>query len=48
MPALVVDAPTEHAEPIVAAVLELPDGGCVRIFTSASPALAAAVLKALR
>jgi len=48
MPALVVDAPTEHAEPVVAAVLELPDGGCVRIFASASPALAAAVLKALR
>ena len=35
-------------EPIVAAVLDMPDGGRLRIFASASPALAAAALKAMR
>lgn len=49
VPAVVMDAPPGQAlEPIVAAVLDLPDGGQLRLFASASPALAAAALKALR
>lgn len=49
VPAMVMDAPSGQAcEPVVAAVLDLPDGGRLRIFASASPALAAAALKALR
>ena len=49
VPAVVVDdAPQPVSEPVVAAVLDLPDGGRLRIFASASPALAAAALKALR
>ncbi|MDQ1228620.1 transposase [Sphingomonas sp. SORGH_AS 879] len=49
VPAVVVDdAPRPVSEPVVAAVLDLPDGGRLRIFASASPALAAAALKALR
>jgi hypothetical protein len=44
-----MDEPPEQAsEAIVAAVLDLPDGGRLRIFAAASPALAAATLKALR
>lgn len=49
MPAVLVDEPSEQAcEPVVAAVLDLPGGGRLRIFASASPALAAAALKAMR
>ena len=49
VPALVMDEPPEQAsEPVVAAVLDLPDGRRLKIFNSASPALAAAALKALR
>ena len=49
VPAVVVDEPPEQAsEAIVAAVLDLPDGRRLRIFAAASPALAAAALKALR
>lgn len=49
VPAVVVDdAPRPVSEQVVAAVLDLPDGGCLRIFASASPALATAALKALR
>lgn len=49
VPAVIVDEPPVQAsEPIVAAVLDLPDGRRLRIFASASPALAAAALKALR
>lgn len=49
VPALVMDEPPEQAsEPVVAAVLDLPDGRRLKIFSSASPALAAAALKALR
>jgi transposase len=44
-----MDEPPEQAsEPVVAAVLDLADGGRLSIFNSASPALAAAALKALR
>lgn len=49
VPAVVVDepvAPSPDATPAV--VLDLPDGGRLRIFASASPALAAAALKAVR
>ncbi len=49
VPAVLMDEPPEQAsEPIVAAVLDPPDGGRLRIFASASPALTAAVLKAMR
>ena len=49
VPAVVVTEPTEQAfAPAVAAEFDLPDGGRLRIFASASPALAAASLKALR
>jgi transposase len=49
VPAVLVDAPPEQApDPIAAVVLDLPDGGRLKIFASASPALAAAALKALR
>ena len=49
VPAVVMDEPAEQAsEPVVAAVLDLPDGRRLRIFNPASPALAAAALKALR
>ncbi len=49
VPAVLVDEPPAQAcEPIVAAVLDLPGGGRLRIFASASPALAAAALKAMR
>ena len=47
--AVVVNEPTEQASaPAVAAEFDLPDGGRLRIFASASPALATAALKALR
>ena len=47
--AVVVNEPTEQASDlVVAAEFDLPDGGRLRIFASASPALAAAALKALR
>ncbi len=43
VPAVLVDEPPEQAsELIVATVLDLPDGGRLRIFASASPALATA------
>lgn len=49
VPAVVVDEPAAPAsDPAPAVVLDLPDGGRLRIFTSASPALATAVLKAVR
>ena len=49
VPAVLVDEPPEQAlEPIVAAVLDLPGGKRLRIFASASPALVAAALKAMR
>ena len=49
VPAVVVNEPTEQASDlVVAAEFDLPDGGRLRIFASASPALAAAALKALR
>lgn len=48
VPAVVMEEPAEQAsEPVVAAVLDLPDGRRLRIFNSASPALAAAALKVL-
>ena len=49
VPAVLADEPPAPAcEPIVAAVLDLPGGDRLRIFASASPALAAAALKAMR
>lgn len=49
VPAVVVNEPTEQASnPAVAVEFDLPGGGRLRIFASASPALAAAALKALR
>ena len=49
VPAVLVDEPPEQAPELTAAVvLDLPDGGRLRIFASASPALAAAALKAVR
>ncbi len=49
VPAVVVDAaPEQLSGPTPAVVLDLPDGGRLRIFSSASPSLAAAVLKAMR
>ena len=49
VPAVLLDEPpAQVCEPIVAAVLDMPDGGRLRIFASASPALAAAALKAMR
>jgi transposase len=49
VPAVLADEPPEQvSEPSVAAVLDLPDGRRLRIFASASPALAAAALRALR
>ena len=49
VPAVVVDEPAEQAsDRAVAAEFDLPDGGRLRIFASASPALATAALKALR
>jgi len=49
VPAVVVDEPVMPAsDPTPALVLDLPDGGRLRIFSSASPALAAAALKAVR
>jgi transposase len=49
VPAVLVDGPPEQASgPIAAIVLDLPDGGRLSIFASASPALAAAALKAVR
>ncbi len=49
VPAVLVDGPPEQAsDPIAAVVLDLPDGGRLSIFASASPALAAAALKAVR
>ncbi len=49
VPAVVVNEPTAQAsDPAIAAELDLHDGGCLRIFASASPALATAALKALR
>ncbi len=49
VPAVVMEEPPEQAsEPVVAAVLDLPDGRRLKIFNSASLALAAAVLKVLR
>lgn len=49
VPAVVVNEPAEPASaPGVAAEFDLPDGGRLRIFASASPALAVAALKALR
>jgi transposase len=49
VPAVLVDGPAEQAsDPIAAVVLDLPDGGRLSIFASASPALAAAALKAVR
>ncbi|MGY2733900.1 IS66-like element accessory protein TnpA [Sphingomonas sp. UYP23] len=49
VPAVLVDErPQQVCEPVVAAVFDLPDGGRLKIFASASPALAAAALKAMR
>ena len=49
VPAVLMDEPSEQApEPIIAAVLHLPGGGHLKIFASASPALAAAALRAMR
>ncbi|WP_454883520.1 IS66-like element accessory protein TnpA [Sphingomonas oryzagri] len=49
VPAVVVNEPAGQAfAPDVAAEFDLADGGRLRIFASASPALAAAALKALR
>lgn len=49
VPAVVVDGPAERgSEPGIALELELSDGIRLRIFASASPALAAAAVKALR
>ncbi len=48
VPVVVDDTPRPVSEQVVAAVLDLPDGGCLRIFASASPALATAALKVLR
>lgn len=49
MPAVLLDAPPEKAsETTPAIVLDLVDGGQLRIFASASPAFAAAALKAMR
>ena len=49
VPAVAVDEPAEQAsDPVVVAVLDLADGGRLRIFASASPALATAALKAMR
>lgn len=48
-PAVLIEERSEQAsEPLVAAILDLPGGRRLRIFTSASPALATAALKALR
>jgi transposase len=49
VPAVLMDeGPRQVCEPVVAAVFDLPDGGRLKIFASASPALAAAALKAMR
>lgn len=53
VPAVIVDDPgeigrTPTAEPEAAIVLDFTDGRRLRIFGSASPALAVAALKALR
>lgn len=49
VPAVVVNEPAEQVSALaVAAEFDLPDGGCLRIFASASPALETAELKALR
>ncbi|WP_189677670.1 hypothetical protein [Sphingomonas glacialis] len=49
VPAVLVDErPQQVCEPVVAAVFDLPDGGRLKIFASASPALVAAALKAMR
>ena len=49
VPAVVMDEPAAPSpDPTPAVVLDLPDGGQLRIFASASPAMAAAALKAVR
>ena len=49
VPAVLLDEPSEKASGTTpAVVLDLPDGGQLRIFASASPTLAAAALKAMR
>lgn len=49
VPAVVVNDPAEQAsDRAVGAAFDLPDGGRLRILASASPALAAAALKALQ
>jgi transposase len=49
MPTVLLDeSPEKASETTPAIVLDLADGGQLRIFASASPALAAAALKAMR
>lgn len=48
VPVVVNEPAGQVSDPGVAAEFDLPDGGRLRIFASASPALAAAALKALR
>lgn len=45
---LVNEQPEQVSEPVVAAIFDLPDGGRLKIFASASSALVAAALKAMR